>query len=64
MVVHHVEMDDVSTRSENVVDFLAKLGKVGGKDAGGDAEVSSHGEPRKKDRLIVAVPIISAIHKF
>src|SRR5690606_32390791 len=30
VVVHHVEVDDIGTGGENLVDFLAKPGKVGG----------------------------------
>jgi hypothetical protein len=44
MVVHDIEVDDVGTRSENVVDFLAEPGEVGGKNAGGNPELFGHGE--------------------
>jgi hypothetical protein len=36
MVVHHVEVNDVGAGSENVIDFLAQLGEIGGEDARSD----------------------------
>ena len=39
VVVHDVEVDDVGTGLEDVVDLLAELGKVGGEDGGGDEVV-------------------------
>ena len=39
VVVHDVEVDDISTGLEHVVDFFSELGEVGGKDGGGDEVV-------------------------
>jgi hypothetical protein len=39
VVVHDVEMDDVGSGLEDVVNLLAELGKVGGKDGRGDEVV-------------------------
>ena len=39
VVVHDVEVDDVGAGFEDVVDLLTELGKVGGKDGGGDEVV-------------------------
>ena len=39
VVVHDVEVDDVGAGLEDVVDLLAELGEVGGKDGGGDEVV-------------------------
>ena len=55
VVVHDVEVNNVCARLEHVVDFLAQLGKVGGKDGGGNLEVS-HGlaSEMNKTRMITA----------
>ena len=42
MVIHHVEMDDVSAGGDDVADFFPKTGEIGGQNAGGDAIVG-HG---------------------
>jgi hypothetical protein len=55
MVVHDIEVHDVGTRSENVVDFLAEPGEVGGKNAGGDPEGFGHGELPIVDEPILPV---------
>jgi hypothetical protein len=41
MVVHYVEVNPVGTGFDDVGDFGAESGEVGGKDAGGDDE---HGD--------------------
>lgn len=43
MVVHDVEVDDIGTGSEHVVDLLAELGEVSRKDRRRDEEVLVHG---------------------
>jgi hypothetical protein len=47
VVVHDVEVDNVSAGSDHVVDLLAELGEVGGEDGRSDEEVLVHsGIPR------------------
>jgi hypothetical protein len=42
MIIHDIEVDDVSAGGHDIADFLAKAGKVGGQDARSDA-VGRHG---------------------
>jgi hypothetical protein len=63
MVVHDIEMDDVGTRSEDVIDFLAQPGEVGGKNAGGDPEVCGHGELPIMDVPILPVAWFGGFRK-
>jgi hypothetical protein len=55
MVVHDIEMDDVGARGENVVDFFAEPGEVGGKNARGNPEVFGHGELLRRYAAILPV---------
>ena len=55
MVVHDIEMDDVGAGLENVVDFLAEFGEVGGENARGNPEVFGHGELLKRYAPILPV---------
>jgi len=43
MVVHHIKMNDVGARSDDVADFLAQTGEVGGKQARSNTELG-HGK--------------------
>jgi len=52
VVVHDVEVDNVSAGSDHVVDLLAELGEVGGEDGRSDEEVLVHsGIPRLKAQV-------------
>jgi hypothetical protein len=53
MVVHHVEMHDVGPGGEDVVDFLAEPGEIGGENARGNPEGLGHGELLKGDEAIL-----------
>jgi len=46
VVVHHIEVHDVSAGGQDVVHFLPELGKVSGEDGGGNPEVllGGHGD--------------------
>ena len=43
VVVHHVEVNPVSTSGDDVFHLVAQTGKVGGQDGGGDAVSGVHG---------------------
>ena len=36
MIVHHIEVHDIGAGGENVIDFLAQAGKIGGQDGWGN----------------------------
>ncbi len=42
MVVHHVEMDPIGTRGDDVGNLFTQAGEIGGQDTGGNAE--AHGK--------------------
>jgi hypothetical protein len=48
-------MDDVGARFEDVIDFLAQFGEVGGENARGNPEGFGHGELLKRDAPILPV---------
>jgi hypothetical protein len=57
MVVHHVEMDPVGARGDDVAHFLAECGEVGGQNAGGDQVIQiggAHGTAPKVEAAIVS----------
>jgi len=43
MVVHHVEVNNVGAGSDDIADFFAQTGEIGGQDTGGDTVVR-HGD--------------------
>ena len=44
VVVHHIEVDDVGTRGQHLVDVLTQSGEIGGENGGGNS-VGLHGAP-------------------
>jgi hypothetical protein len=48
MVVHHVKVYPVGARINDVGNFFAEPGKVGGKKAGSNFEIAGHGGFRKR----------------
>ncbi|MNC57991.1 hypothetical protein D3C75_1076940 [compost metagenome] len=44
VIVHDIEVDDVGTRSQYLVDVLAQSGEIGGENGGGNS-VGLHGAP-------------------
>jgi len=44
VVVHDIEVDDVGTRSQYLVDVFTQAGEIGGEDGGGNS-VGLHGAP-------------------
>ena len=58
MIVHHIEMDHVGAGFDNVADFVAQFGKVGGKDTGCNT-ILGHGNIKIDFRKFYFIPVDS-----
>lgn len=56
MIVHHIEMDHVGASLDDVADFVAQLGKIGGKNTGCNA-ILGHGNIKIDFRKFYFIPV-------